>query len=190
MQRIPSSPSLLPRAGCLRVTASGAPPFSYGFRVAPAGLNSCRSSNIKRCPFSRGEVSMKRVLAVLLIVVCAAVPALAAEKGKLTTEKEKLGYSIGYVSGMNLKQDGVDVSAEQLARGVRDGLGVQSCVADVVAEGTLHARRGLLGGDCQRRTGDALERMVIGRGLGVRQRITQSTTARRRRRRATDIAAR
>jgi len=64
---------------------------------------------------------MKRVLAGLLIVVCAAVPALAAEKGKLTTEKEKLGYSIGYVSGLNLKQDGVDVSAEQLARGVRDG---------------------------------------------------------------------
>lgn len=64
---------------------------------------------------------MKRVLAGILIAACAAAPAIAAEKAKLTTEKEKLGYSIGYVNGMNLKQDGIEVSAEQLSRGVRDG---------------------------------------------------------------------
>jgi FKBP-type peptidyl-prolyl cis-trans isomerase FklB len=56
-----------------------------------------------------------------LVIACAGGQALAAEKMKLTSDKEKLGYSIGYVSGMNLKQDGVDVSADQLARGVRDG---------------------------------------------------------------------
>lgn len=64
---------------------------------------------------------MKRFLAGILIVGMAALPAVAAEKGKLSAEKDKLGYSIGYATGMNMKQDGIDVSAEQLARGVRDG---------------------------------------------------------------------
>lgn len=64
---------------------------------------------------------MKRIVAGFLIVAFAAVPSFAAEKTKAMSEKEKLGYSIGYVNGANMKQEGIDVSAEQLARGVRDG---------------------------------------------------------------------
>jgi FKBP-type peptidyl-prolyl cis-trans isomerase FklB len=109
---------------------------------------------------------MKRFLAGLLIVGIAAIPAIAAEKAKLTTEKEKLGYSIGYVNGMNMKQDGIDVSTEQLARGVRDGYaGKKSVMTEDEIKVTLAAYEQKLRakqaeefkkiGDANKKAGDA-----------------------------------
>ncbi|KAF0182763.1 MAG: FKBP-type peptidyl-prolyl cis-trans isomerase FklB [Nitrospirae bacterium] len=81
---------------------------------------------------------MKRLLGIILIVAIAAVPAVAAEKGKPKTVKEKLGYSVGYVTGMNMKQDGLDISAEQLSRGIRDGyLGKKGAMTEDEMKGAL-----------------------------------------------------
>ncbi|HSW63135.1 MAG TPA: FKBP-type peptidyl-prolyl cis-trans isomerase [Dissulfurispiraceae bacterium] len=81
---------------------------------------------------------MKRLLGIILIMVIAAVPAVAAEKGAPKTGKEKLGYSVGYVTGMNMKQDGLDISAEQLSRGIRDGyLGKKGAMTEDEMKGAL-----------------------------------------------------
>ncbi len=81
---------------------------------------------------------MKRLLGSILIFAIAAMPAFAAEKVKLKTTKEKLGYSVGYVTGMNMKQDGLDISAEQLSRGIRDGyLGKKGAMTEDEIKGAL-----------------------------------------------------
>lgn len=81
---------------------------------------------------------MKRLLISVLMIAVAAVPAFAAEQTKLKTDKEKLGYSVGYVTGMNMKQDGLEVSAEQLSRGIRDGyLGKKGAMSEEEIKGAL-----------------------------------------------------
>ncbi len=81
---------------------------------------------------------MKRLLGSVLIFALAAMPVFAAEKTKLKTSKEKLGYSVGYVTGMNMKQDGLDISAEQLSRGIRDGyLGKKGVMTEDEIKGAL-----------------------------------------------------
>ncbi len=46
----------------------------------------------------------------------------AADVTTLTTDKDKLSYSIGADLGKNFKTQGIDVSPEALAKGMQDGI--------------------------------------------------------------------
>jgi len=50
------------------------------------------------------------------------MPALAADKTKLRTEKEKVSYSIGFSIGTNFKRQSLDVDLDVLLRGMKDVL--------------------------------------------------------------------
>jgi FKBP-type peptidyl-prolyl cis-trans isomerase FklB len=60
------------------------------------------------------------VVAALVAII--ALPVMGEETQKLTTEKEKISYSLGVELGKNLKTQEVDVDPAILARGIKDGL--------------------------------------------------------------------
>ena len=78
-------------------------------------------------------MSARRSLGLLAVIVCIVVfegrgvPALgqvkAPPKGEFKTLKDKASYAIGMSIGRSMKQQGVEVSPELLARGLRDALG-------------------------------------------------------------------
>lgn len=56
-----------------------------------------------------------------LAVIVAAVPAFAQEQAPLTTEKDKMSYSIGIAFGRSLLQNGTnEVNYDQVAKGMAD----------------------------------------------------------------------
>ncbi|MGB7631659.1 MAG: FKBP-type peptidyl-prolyl cis-trans isomerase N-terminal domain-containing protein, partial [Candidatus Deferrimicrobium sp.] len=67
---------------------------------------------------------MKRRLA---LAMCAAVAlsgvAFAADAPELTSDKEKISYSIGMDIGRNLKRGSVEVDPDLLAKGLKDSYG-------------------------------------------------------------------
>ncbi|KAA3626890.1 MAG: FKBP-type peptidyl-prolyl cis-trans isomerase [Proteobacteria bacterium] len=54
------------------------------------------------------------------LLLLAATPAQAAEVTELTTQQQKLGYTIGLQIGQGLKRDGLNLDADALAQAVKD----------------------------------------------------------------------
>jgi FKBP-type peptidyl-prolyl cis-trans isomerase FklB len=65
---------------------------------------------------------IRKAFPLLCLVLLVASPAGARNKTKLADGKEKLSYSIGVDVGRNLKQQGIDVDPDLLARGLKDAL--------------------------------------------------------------------
>jgi FKBP-type peptidyl-prolyl cis-trans isomerase FklB len=65
---------------------------------------------------------MKRIMAAVVGIGLIAGQAYAADKLELKEQKDKVSYSIGIDIGTNLKNAGVDVDQEILAKGIKDGL--------------------------------------------------------------------
>lgn len=63
---------------------------------------------------------MKHPLLGAALLALVAAPALAAEVGELTTQQQKLGYSIGLQIGQSLKRDGLNLDADALAQAIKD----------------------------------------------------------------------
>lgn len=66
-------------------------------------------------------MKMKLVSAAVLGLVMSTTIS-AADATSLTTDKDKLSYSIGADLGKNFKAQGIDVSPEALAKGMQDGM--------------------------------------------------------------------
>lgn len=62
-----------------------------------------------------------KLLSLAVCAALAAAPVFADDVPK--TDKDKVSYTIGHGLGVNLKGQGVDVNVDQLAKGVKDGLG-------------------------------------------------------------------
>lgn len=54
------------------------------------------------------------------LLLLAVTPAKAAEVTELTTQQQKLGYTIGLQIGQGLKRDGLNLDADALAQAVKD----------------------------------------------------------------------
>jgi FKBP-type peptidyl-prolyl cis-trans isomerase len=65
---------------------------------------------------------IRKALPFLCLALLIAGPAGARDKTKLADGKEKLSYSIGVDVGSTLKQQGIDVDPDLLARGLKDVL--------------------------------------------------------------------
>lgn len=61
-------------------------------------------------------------LAFAIVVVALASPVLAEDRPALKDTKDKLSYSIGYDIGNTFKKQGMDLSTDALAVGVKDAL--------------------------------------------------------------------
>lgn len=66
---------------------------------------------------------MKHPWIVALGLACAAAPALAEDAPALTSQKDKVSYSLGMDLGTNLKRQQIEVDADLLAKGLKDALG-------------------------------------------------------------------
>lgn len=75
-------------------------------------------------------MKMKLVTAVVMALTMS--PVMAANDGmSLTTDKDKLSYSIGADLGKNFKAQGIDVAPEALAKGMQDAIsGTQLMLTD------------------------------------------------------------
>ena len=65
---------------------------------------------------------MKTAIAIVLGMFLFADLGTAAEKPKLTTEKDKTNYTIGYKFGSDFKRQGVDLDPDLVASGFRDAV--------------------------------------------------------------------
>lgn len=65
---------------------------------------------------------MKHLAAGALAIVLASTPCWAGEKKELTTEQDRISYSIGYQVGSDFRQQGVDLTPEVVLQGITDGL--------------------------------------------------------------------
>lgn len=65
---------------------------------------------------------MGKGLVWMLCLVLAAMPAAAAEKKALKTDRERLSYSAGYDMALKIKESGVDLDYDMVLRAVRDVL--------------------------------------------------------------------
>ncbi len=63
---------------------------------------------------------MKSRVIVLLCIIALAGNAMAAEKKKLTTQKDKASYAIGLNIGNNLKKDEIEINPDALSMGIKD----------------------------------------------------------------------
>jgi FKBP-type peptidyl-prolyl cis-trans isomerase FklB len=66
--------------------------------------------------------AMKLSLGVILCVLLAAAPVVAAERPELKTQKDKISYVIGLDMGNSLKRNMIDVNLEIVSRGLKDAL--------------------------------------------------------------------
>lgn len=66
-------------------------------------------------------MKMKLVSAAVMGLVMSSA-LVAADTTSLTTDKDKLSYSIGADLGKNFKAQGIDVSPDALAKGIQDGI--------------------------------------------------------------------
>jgi UDP-GlcNAc:undecaprenyl-phosphate/decaprenyl-phosphate GlcNAc-1-phosphate transferase len=58
----------------------------------------------------------------VLAVGCLVAPLSAQEPSALKTQKDKVSYSIGVSVGKGMKQQGIDIDADALAKGLRDAI--------------------------------------------------------------------
>jgi FKBP-type peptidyl-prolyl cis-trans isomerase FklB len=85
---------------------------------------------------------MKSRFAIILCMVLAASPVLAAEKRELKTEKQKASYAIGFDMGSSLKENGLDIDADILVKALRDALsGSTALMTEQEVKATLMAVR-------------------------------------------------
>ena len=62
-----------------------------------------------------------------------------APAGELKDLKQKASYSYGYRLGLNLKNQGVEIDAQALARGLADALGGTAAMKDAEMQACLQA---------------------------------------------------
>jgi FKBP-type peptidyl-prolyl cis-trans isomerase FklB len=62
------------------------------------------------------------IVFAMALIASLALPVMAEEAKKPTTDKEKISYSLGVELGKNLKTQDVDVDLATLAQGIKDGL--------------------------------------------------------------------
>lgn len=65
---------------------------------------------------------MKMKLVAAAVMGLAMSTAMAADAPSLTTDKDKLSYSIGADLGKNFKTQGIEINSEALAKGMQDGM--------------------------------------------------------------------
>ncbi|MBS1246522.1 MAG: FKBP-type peptidyl-prolyl cis-trans isomerase [Proteobacteria bacterium] len=63
-----------------------------------------------------------KVVSLVVLSTVFAVGQVYAEDAAPKTDKDKISYSIGFGMGSNLKNQGVDVDADKLSKGIKDGL--------------------------------------------------------------------
>jgi len=63
-----------------------------------------------------------KVVSLVVLSTVFAVGQVCAEDAAPKTDKDKISYSIGFGMGSNLKNQGVDVDADKLSKGIKDGL--------------------------------------------------------------------
>ncbi len=63
---------------------------------------------------------MKYPLLGAALLALVAAPLQAAEVAELTTQQQKLGYTVGLQIGQNLKRDGLNLDADALAQAIKD----------------------------------------------------------------------
>lgn len=81
-----------------------------------------------------------RWMAVVGIALLAGAAWAAEEASVLKTQKDKVSYGIGMNIGSSLKRDGVDVDADLLVRGLKDGLsGGKTLLSDEEYRATMTA---------------------------------------------------
>jgi len=81
----------------------------------------------------------KKLISFVTIAVLTGVPAIvvAADSADLKTDPEKNGYSIGYDIGRSIKRQIVEVDADSMARGLKDGV---SGTAPVLPDSEMQQR--------------------------------------------------
>jgi FKBP-type peptidyl-prolyl cis-trans isomerase len=83
---------------------------------------------------------MKRIIAIGIAVVATAAVAAETVKAPFTSVTQQRSYAIGRNIGMNLKQQELQLDAEQLLKGMKDALaGQPSLLTDAEMEQTLGA---------------------------------------------------
>ncbi len=83
---------------------------------------------------------MRLVLATLVAVFLFTGQIVAAEEIALKTEKDKISYTIGVNIGMSMKQQSVDIDADILAQGLKDGItGAKTAMTDEEMRQTMAA---------------------------------------------------
>lgn len=65
---------------------------------------------------------MKMKLVTAAVLGLAMSTTIAADASSLTTDKDKLSYSIGADLGKNFKTQGIDINPEALSKGMQDGM--------------------------------------------------------------------
>jgi FKBP-type peptidyl-prolyl cis-trans isomerase FklB len=65
---------------------------------------------------------MNHMLGTILVILLLATPAVAQKKVELKSEKDKLGYSIGFDMGSSIKRNGIDVDPRILTKAIQDAL--------------------------------------------------------------------
>jgi FKBP-type peptidyl-prolyl cis-trans isomerase len=68
---------------------------------------------------------MKRILAVGMMVAAASGVVAQDVKAPFTSATQQRSYAIGRNIGMNLKQQGLELDAEQVLKGMKDALAGQ-----------------------------------------------------------------
>ena len=63
-----------------------------------------------------------KVVSLVVLSTVFAMGQVYAEDAAPKTDKDKISYSIGFGMGSNLKNQGVDVDADKLSKGIKDGL--------------------------------------------------------------------
>lgn len=63
-----------------------------------------------------------KVVSLVVLSTVFALGQVYAEDAAPKTDKDKISYSIGFGMGSNLKNQGVDVDADKLSKGIKDGL--------------------------------------------------------------------
>ncbi len=63
-----------------------------------------------------------KVVSLVVLSTMFAMGQVYADDAAPKTDKDKVSYSIGFGMGSNLKNQGVDVDADKLAKGIKDAL--------------------------------------------------------------------
>lgn len=81
---------------------------------------------------------MNRIVLAAFAFLLAAAPSAAEERRKITNEKDRISYSVGYQVGSDLKKQGLDVVPELLLQGAMDALeGETAVISDEEMKETL-----------------------------------------------------
>ncbi|UCG78523.1 MAG: FKBP-type peptidyl-prolyl cis-trans isomerase [Nitrospirota bacterium] len=83
---------------------------------------------------------MKIKITVIVIILLMSTYVTAADKGAISSDKDKLSYSIGLDIGSKLRSQSIDVDPEIVARGLKDGFkGGDTLISEQEANEVMNA---------------------------------------------------